>query len=123
MSAKLQIDSITLTCIVCRGKGKVWHGPSMSMVKCDKCNGYGRYTVDARDKNGLVEIFRARVARHDLTHMMSDDWGVSVAGHADKRQIIELAGVIGDPELTNSIWNEMVEKFVSYNSWHMFKWA
>jgi hypothetical protein len=70
----------------------------------------------------LREIFERRVRQHDVTYSYSDDPNSYRAGTASLSAIRTLAKEINDPEYTNKVWNDNIDRYLSEDYRAPFYW-
>lgn len=70
----------------------------------------------------IREIFERRVRQHDLTYMYSDDPNSYRAGSGSLYAIKTLAKEINDPEYTNKVWNDNVNRCLAEGFREPFYW-
>jgi hypothetical protein len=70
----------------------------------------------------IREIFERRVRQHDLTYAYSDDPRSYRNGGESLSIIKTLAKEINDPEYTNKVWNDNVNRFLAEGFREPFYW-
>lgn len=70
----------------------------------------------------LREIFERRVRQHDVTYGYSDDPNSYRAGSDSLSAIRTLAKEINDPEYTNKVWNDNIDRYLSEAYRSPFYW-
>jgi hypothetical protein len=70
----------------------------------------------------LREIFERRVRQHDVTYAYSDDPNSYRRGGAERNSIKTLAQEINDPEYTNKVWNDNIDRVLAEGFREPFYW-